>query len=257
MGKNTRRVACALVAVAVVGVTVLVVFGKPRLEKDVVPGNPWRDAIYDFQTLLTGFAAVAAAAATIIAMEKTDRASERRHRELVEIQLQPDLRRLERALNPQIGDLRGHLLKLSDFRNIETRIEPGPGLDWRWMVEFGNSHLPSLTNLDLVLTRPQFEDGINLFDGITTRFLQELTKLNAEVIGQVTRHMEMDLNDDFNDPARAAYDEDFDDAFEHLKSNVGMTVECLRRLVERLERIETKYSSEFNRTLASDSYTAR
>lgn len=58
-----------------------VLFGEPRRMAGQEGGDAWRNIIFDFQTLITGFAAVGAAFLTIAEMRLTDTAAERRHQE--------------------------------------------------------------------------------------------------------------------------------------------------------------------------------
>ncbi len=67
------------------------------------PINPWRDWLYDFQSLIGGIFAIVAAAFTVLQMRISDERSERRHKEVLQLQLRADGLRLERmyfALHP-------------------------------------------------------------------------------------------------------------------------------------------------------------
>lgn len=72
-------------------------FGEPRMVKDQHGGDPWRNIIYDFQTLFTGVLAVGAAAFTIIQSRAIDERQQRRHEQLFDLQVRPDRLRLARA----------------------------------------------------------------------------------------------------------------------------------------------------------------
>jgi len=62
----------------------------------VDPINPWRDWLYDFQSLIGGILAVIAAAFTVLQMRISDDRSERRHKEILKLQLRSDGLKLER-----------------------------------------------------------------------------------------------------------------------------------------------------------------
>lgn len=86
-------------------------------------GGGWT-FIKDFQTLITGFAAVGAAAATILVMVKTDAEQERRHRDIVRLSLRPDRLRIERMLNPAVALFPDYEVSLQqDLAAIEGRTE--------------------------------------------------------------------------------------------------------------------------------------
>lgn len=221
-----------------------IIYGQARIEKDIVAGDPWRDVLYDFQTLITGLMAVGAAGFTILTMEKTDQASERRHQELVEIQLRSEFRRMERVLHPQIGDLMDIKVRLSGFLELERDIEPGAGSKWRWMTAAGRRFSPMLEEVDIVLRRAQFVEGVELFDGITTRFFEELTTSVGEVRSALDYHLQMDEISDMNEAEYYYYDESFDDTSKAFQVTIATTLELLSRLIKSLENMESKYKSE-------------
>lgn len=86
-----------------------ILFGQPRVTNEVIGGDPWRNTIFDFQTLLTGLAAVAAASWTVYTMERTVVRQERRHRELVSLAIRADRLRADRAVNPQLDDFENYV----------------------------------------------------------------------------------------------------------------------------------------------------
>ncbi len=65
------------------------------------PINPWRDWLYDFQSLIGGILAVIAAAFTVLQMRISDERSGVRHNEMVKLQLRSDTLLVERLLVPQ------------------------------------------------------------------------------------------------------------------------------------------------------------
>lgn len=59
-------------------------------------GDPWVRWIFDYQTLIAGTAAVVAAAVTVLQMMKSDTLQERRHKQLMAVELRRELVTAER-----------------------------------------------------------------------------------------------------------------------------------------------------------------
>ncbi|RRN67620.1 hypothetical protein [Agrobacterium deltaense] len=69
------------------------------------PINPWRDWLYDFQSLIGGILAVIAAAFTVLQMRISDDRSEARHKEALKLQVRADSLRFERMFFPLHDEL--------------------------------------------------------------------------------------------------------------------------------------------------------
>lgn len=72
----------ALICMLAVAIVFPAVFGEAPTFSDRSGGDPWRNFVYDFQTLITGVLAVGAGFATIWQMRISDALQERRHQQL-------------------------------------------------------------------------------------------------------------------------------------------------------------------------------
>ncbi len=136
-----------------------------------------RDFLSEFQTLITGLAAVIAASATIYVMHRTDAAQEARHKELVQLTLRSDRLSVERALIPQAAELQRILMAI-DF-GISRATNRRHGEDFReGAAELAGNLSRALTLCEKVINRQAFIDGSKLFDGhlaaSTDHFRREL-----------------------------------------------------------------------------------
>lgn len=87
MNKEDGRLCAMTPIIAIAAMIFITTFGQR--------GDPWYDWIAQWDTLITGIFAVVAAAWTVRQMSITDRHAERRHTELVGLQLRRDHRQLE------------------------------------------------------------------------------------------------------------------------------------------------------------------
>ncbi|NSZ59543.1 hypothetical protein FY145_17230 [Agrobacterium tumefaciens] len=71
----------------------------------VEPINPWREWLYDFQSLIGGILAVIAAAFTVVQMRISDDRSEARHKQALRLQVRADSLRFERMYFPLHDEL--------------------------------------------------------------------------------------------------------------------------------------------------------
>lgn len=83
---HIRRLVWLVIVAVMVALVLPVIFGEPR-HIDGTGGDPWRNTIYDFQTLITGVLALAGAGATVFAalatirqMRHDDHQQDLRHR---------------------------------------------------------------------------------------------------------------------------------------------------------------------------------
>ena len=139
-----------------------ILFGQARVINDQSGGDPWRNTIFDFQTLLTGVAAVAAASWTVYTMEKTDSRQEQRHRELVSLTMRADRLRADRAVNPQLDDFETYVDEIIArlkyiFRSDENAIKN---------FDSGKRDYRALgITIETFFSRPAFDEARDLFDG--------------------------------------------------------------------------------------------
>gem|GEM_PF-5749877 len=136
--------------------------------------------LYDFQTLITGLAAVAAAAMTIRQMMQTDRASDQRHRELMELTVRSDRALIERLINPQY---RGFLFFFFGLATTSDRILAAEG---RQRAQAIVSYMPTLKghalNFQNIAKRKQFVEGARFMNGMLTSELETLSALCQRLI---------------------------------------------------------------------------
>ncbi|AEH78707.1 hypothetical protein SM11_chr1431 [Sinorhizobium meliloti SM11] len=162
---SIRKAILGALAVALLAAVVppILVGDAPKFD-DRNGGDPWRNTIYDFQTLFTGLAAVAAATMTILVMERTDARQEARHRELVQLSLRPDRLRISRAVHPQLDELPYF------FEDIDAlcRAFAGDTSKIRKSIYDDPPHYARIiTNLSTFMKRSALKDARPLYDGET------------------------------------------------------------------------------------------
>ncbi len=109
-----------LLLVIIVAIVPPIVWGEPRSVEGQAGGDPWRSIIFDFQTLIGGLLAIFAAWWTVDMMEKTDRAAQERHEQMLsetrntefanavrhnqimKLDLRADMLRVDRLLTPSL-----------------------------------------------------------------------------------------------------------------------------------------------------------
>ncbi|APO76084.1 hypothetical protein AM571_CH03290 [Rhizobium etli 8C-3] len=169
--KNRRRVYGALAIIVGLGLALPVLFGESPTVDDRKGGNPWRNAIYDFQTLITGFAAVGAAYATVRAMQKTDKKADKRHRDLMELSLRSDRLKVDRAINPFVDLLSEHEEHIGSLVRILAKADGEAAVDlYREYGYFGRQ----AGGLLALLGSPQLHQADDLLDGNSAHSLERL-----------------------------------------------------------------------------------
>lgn len=187
--KNNRmRIAGALFIAVTAAIAFPVIFGSATEFTDRQGGDPWRNAIYDFQTLITGVLAVVAAAATVVQLQVADRKSDERHRQSMELALRGDRLLLQRALVPQIEHMRdcgGAALRLYEtFLEYSASTDDAgfPPLD-EWWWEFHDIFV----HIAETIERPHFKEGERLFDGDLIYRLWDLRRHTMIVMSEVDK----------------------------------------------------------------------
>ncbi|QIO68176.1 hypothetical protein [Rhizobium leguminosarum] len=253
MKTNRTKVGWAIGVVVVAGIIVPVLLGEPRSVSGQEGGDYWRNTIYDFQTLITGLAAVLAAAftvgkmqQTIDVMERTDRESDRRHRELTKLGLRSEKLKMERVLFPQLFELRATLEHFKDFGDLREIIEPDRpehlDVDWHWFSEVTRRHADDFAKIREVLQRPQFIDGLPLFDGITTRNLEELDRHSRATMALIERFFEVQNSEDYYEYQR--YEFNFTDNFPYNQAMIEGAVIHLVAFAADMERMSDAYERD-------------
>ncbi|MEH7868769.1 hypothetical protein V7795_16535 [Rhizobium laguerreae] len=148
-------------------------------------GDPWGKFVSDYQTLITGLAAVGAATWTISVMERTDARQGERHAQLVELSMRGDRLAVQRAVYPQIvgiqsigamlGRLKSDILKANTYDG-----QIGIIVEQSWMAQTACSDLVDL------LEREQLKEGSRFFDGILTYKLHWLRETARSALFNVS-----------------------------------------------------------------------
>ncbi|MDQ0454632.1 hypothetical protein [Rhizobium paknamense] len=121
-----------------------------------------RNYIYDFQTLITGVLAVAAAYFTVRQMQETDRLAEQRHRDQIQLQMRPDKLKLERRLIPALRLYRGSSEQLKDI--YERLIKKNSSLAAKLNDYRREVHICFETANMVLHDATEWENVIDLFD---------------------------------------------------------------------------------------------
>ncbi|THV15395.1 DUF1345 domain-containing protein [Rhizobium rhizophilum] len=96
---RSNAVKILILIVLISAILLPAIFGEVRLVQGQSGGDPWRNFVLDFQTIIGGFLAVFAAWWTVSTMEKADQAAQTRHDQIIEATVFRDKRVLLRAKN--------------------------------------------------------------------------------------------------------------------------------------------------------------
>lgn len=96
---RSNAVKILILIVLISAILLPAIFGEERLVQGQSGGDPWRNFVLDFQTIIGGFLAVFAAWWTVATMEKADQAAQTRHDQIIEATVFRDKRVLLRAKN--------------------------------------------------------------------------------------------------------------------------------------------------------------
>lgn len=186
---NGYYVAATCLVGAIVATVLPAIFGTAPEAADGFKrlGDPWHDFVYNYQTLITGVAAVAAAFLTIRQMTRTDESSERRHQELLALSHRSDRMRLERALNPQYSDLVRISWALDEKRLAAPDFE-GKHADERRATWLSEEILPHVQEIIGIIDRKQLRDGEFLFGGVLSARLLVLNEAVKALASRLTYH---------------------------------------------------------------------
>lgn len=133
MSKRHQRWVIGLAGLAIfMALVVPAVFGTAPEVEGRVGGDPWRNWVAEFQTLITGVLAVSAAAWTVLTMERTDASSEARHRELVALSLRRDALQVDQLLDPDREEFIRCEKDLQAFLSASSEISAKRGVLDKW-----------------------------------------------------------------------------------------------------------------------------
>lgn len=156
---------------------------QPNTSKDFkVFGNRAFVALYNYQTLLTGIAAVCAAFITVRAMREETHRSDERHDELMELQERPDKLRVERLLVPTFSDLRVLHMILGQFeeRRRDLTREEAVAVGSLLLVQWDNLAQVVQTLADII-NRSEWVGAKSLFGGNLTAYASTLASRIADI----------------------------------------------------------------------------
>ncbi len=166
MSVGFRAFLAALAIVLVTAVLVLIFTGEART-LDGASDNFFRNVLYDFQTLVAGALAIGAAWWTVRTQQVSDALSERRHRELVALDMRSDWLRVDRAF-ADIETLRRSVLRLRLPASMPQLEDLTVGERNTVMLEFlarCARKAGDIRSIHTGMNSPAIRDCIDLFDG--------------------------------------------------------------------------------------------
>ncbi|MBB4274100.1 hypothetical protein [Rhizobium mongolense] len=239
---NGFHVAAACSIAAVVATVVPAIFGTAPDATGVFKhlGDPWHDFVFNYQTLLTGVAAVAAAFFTIHQMTLIDQQSERRHQELLALSHRVDHLRLERALNPQYSDL----VQISQAflaKQLDRPIFEGKNADERHATWLSAELLPHVEEIIKVIGRKQFRDGAVLFGGVLSARLLVLNEAVKALQPRLSYHRNIvdepyESEEQYEDYRHYIFDE-FRDEKGTIFSQMAALTDVLPLVIREVEKL--------------------
>ncbi|MGV2111910.1 hypothetical protein ACQZ46_11590 [Agrobacterium salinitolerans] len=184
----------------VFGVAVIlpVVFGLPRGISGQ-GGDGWRNFIFDFQTLITGIAAVFAAGYTVRQMIRSDEKQDRRHKEAMAFAMRGETRRMDRGLHPQLKHLREAALKLDAVWFEPEDINGKPYNQYRWFSEIIFPLKPIVNEILAILERSTIRDAADIFDGDLLLVYEQTVRDATNIKSWFARHIEANDFDESGD----------------------------------------------------------
>ncbi|MBY3342706.1 hypothetical protein [Rhizobium laguerreae] len=180
MKSNRANVALAIVVAATVGISLPVIFGEPRKVDDQHGGDAWRNAIYDFQTLITGVAAVAAAYFAINQSRVVEANSERRHQQLMELSLRPARLMIDRTVFPMVEYIED---ALEDIKGWHQRVAVESGA---WFVA---QNLPDLKKMADSWNEIVFDEQLGIAEAYFDGEMVHALRLSREVAKTLLRNV--------------------------------------------------------------------
>ncbi len=192
--------------------------------------------IFNYQTLLTGALAVAAAFATVRKMGQLDRMQAVRHQQTVDLAVRSDKMRLERAINPQLDDLKA---AAEDLGRVSLNREPFAGMPgdprYHFLTAVASGYVKPVGNLIEIFSRKQFVDGAALFDGKLTRKLDIITDSLPQVRGALTSHLHQ-VSGPVTGNETHYYQEDFDNFIVPLLIQIDNVPAVLEEVIAEIAR---------------------
>lgn len=163
MGPNaSSRIKWLILVVAAAAVLPPAMFGTPRIIEGEAGGDPWRNFILDFQTLIGGLFAVFAAWWTVSVMQSTDNSAERRHQEQLSLLTREHDAKFRRMLAKVPGTLREKAAKMRDFETLIPEGSWEPVWTREAMMKVGIAIL-AMRNVNALISDPVLTNCRELF----------------------------------------------------------------------------------------------
>ncbi|MGR9258413.1 hypothetical protein [Rhizobium leguminosarum] len=151
----------------------------------------WGTYVYNFQTLITGVLAIAAAVATIVQMRLSDRNA-------AELQLDPVRKAVKRAIFPAIYEL--HIF-IHHAQIVLEKIPENTALGWAMLSNISRYQWGHAERIHRILKSEQFRDGKRYFDGLIVSECDELEQFLGGYKGTIQKIMKMCKEDGTNESA--------------------------------------------------------
>lgn len=132
--------------------------------------NGWGIWIYDFQSLITGVLAIGAAFFTVDQMRRSDMQQEKRHREILEMNLRRDWMQIRRAFHPQVAELNAATNELGELLPILNSSPDEPG--YKDVFKQSQKYRNTAHLIKNILEREQILDVKDFFDERAFRAFQ-------------------------------------------------------------------------------------
>lgn len=210
-------IASAIIAVAIIAFASLA-------DEETKSLSAW---VHGYQTLITGFFAIAAAYLTVRQMRNSDAESERRHAELVGLSLRSDKLRVERALVPQAAELLTAAERLHEMIEF-LRSDHKPDLGATFCRNA--FHISELVDeIYDVLERDQMHEASELFDGYTARSYDKIRR-NCRSLKEPLQRISESQAEPWTSPDEFARQDDYVD------DNIGLWKLYLDEIMGQLPR---------------------
>ncbi|WP_092573382.1 TrbC/VirB2 family protein [Rhizobium lusitanum] len=192
--RHIRRLSWLLIAVVILMLALPVVFGEPR-HGDGTGGDPWRNTISDFQTLIVGVLALAGAGATVFAaratvsqMREDDRQQDLRHRRQMYLDRRREMiaaKRFVDRVSPVLLALKKEIdpIKLKLGGDIYASAQGDEYQKYGWSVGDKMRYFGALQKANELHEMLQRTRDIEL--ELLSREVEEKLELFREVLGRV------------------------------------------------------------------------
>ncbi len=221
-------------ALIVLGFAMLppLLFGEARTVKDQFGGDSWRNFIFDFQTLITGIAAVSAAFITVRQMRTSEMESQKRHREILGFAIRNEVRTLTNAFDTTIKPL---VFAYGELLSSVTSVLEEEGLSYEEWYEIVVSRcLPPLERVSGALKGDHFVQAEPLFDSVVLRALRTCRSSVQSLTLTMDRYKAAKVGAAQNHPMRPVNWEQFIYRLESDASSFSEELEAIPAIVEAL-----------------------